>query len=1258
MIKRALVVIVISLCAALLGAVGVFLFADDARLISFLIKRLETATDTRIHYAADAAISRKAAPTLSLHELVIDDVEERYRIETGSLLVQISLPRLLVGQLDVERLWLGDTRIHVAQDRAASASPVAADQQAIIDLLALPLRPSVQDVQISQLSVLHEDGRVLLPASRLSQGSLQLKPEQGALALSAQLEVGGESFALNASLSGLNKGPIREPLPFSISAKGAIAEASAVGQIQLNQPAASVQATLNTRLPDLQRLPLETTVDIPGEVTAKAELSGNFEQLALMDLSADWTGPGQSSVRLSGRVGSVTEVEDIELSLAGQLDKAAWLAPVWPETIGPLDTAKVAAQISGNRSRLELRNVSLDARTADELDLSLTGQFGLANVLTAPESENIKVDLVFSAPTTRAARALLFDTIPELGPIKGRTEIRSTAGDPAFENIVVQTRDEQGIEVDLNGRIAQFPLNPDKPNKGYDLDVSMQATRTSVMAERAGLELPLNGALDLKYRIEGDTQALQLNQITLSARDTRATLLSATGQIRFREWDREDPLKAVDLVVDYSARDAGILRAWVEQEFPPLAYSAHARFHTVAGQHRIDDFRFTTAAGEPLVVSDTGSAERVTFLPEFSLEGIRIDSSMKTDDVARLNKLFKLDDKIPALGPLAFRATVTGTDRKLLIDDVLLTAGQESALRLETRGRLGYMSAARKWRLENTDLAVSADASSSQSLAAALGYRLPPLGPVQMRASVNDKDKTLGVEAIRIRVGDAARPVLRSQGSIGDLYAGSRIHLVTELNVGGRELAAFADRDALPELGAVTGRMVISDGNGTLGIDSLQLESTRKDLFSLYVDGQFDDFARPDTLELDSRMTARDMQLVGALLDRNWPDHGRVEFTGKLTRAGKTTGFNATLTSGIEKIDIALRGAFDKTPPQIKGKITAVNFFVPDLFEQERIRRAERHDTKTTSSAKEPVFSRTPIDVEWLKAVNLDLAVDIQSFDRTQSAAESARATISLKSGHLLVHPATLVYPKGEANLDVQLDARDALKLRFTMDGENLDPWRGLNLFASDSASAYKAENAALDVKISLGSSGDSPHQLASNLQGEFYAAVRNGKISQSKLRLLFVDVIGWAADLKEQRYDQMNCGVADFGVQQGVVTTDALFMDMPDITIAGEGTIDLGQERIDYVFIPKKKSRLIAKAEPVHVRGPLNDPRITAIPAKSLAVQAGKLGTLLFAPYVFAGILAGEYASGELKRGGDDASVCLKYLETRQARGGGQDLQ
>ena len=106
-------------------------------------------------------------------------------------------------------------------------------------------------------------------------------------------------------------------------------------------------------------------------------------------------------------------------------------------------------------------------------------------------------------------------------------------------------------------------------------------------------------------------------------------------------------------------------------------------------------------------------------------------------------------------------------------------------------------------------------------------------------------------------------------------------------------------------------------------------------------------------------------------------------------------------------------------------------------------------------------------------------------------------------------------------------------------------------------------------------------------------------------------------------------------------MTTNAFFMDTDDITIGGEGTVDLGREQIDYTFIPRKKSRLILKAEPVHIRGPLNDPSIKTIPVKSAALT---FGTLIFAPYVFAGVIAADFVHDKLGDSDGDASVCAKY--------------
>ncbi|MEA3243859.1 MAG: AsmA-like C-terminal region-containing protein [Pseudomonadota bacterium] len=1236
-VKRIFVAALVTLAAVLLGATGAWLLVDDATLVSLLVKRLESASDTRISYQDGASISRTWTPELSISELIVDDAGGRYRVETRSLQLQLSLPGLLIGRLDVPRLLIGDTRIDILKGSAAEEP----DKPLQLDLSALRLRPVLHEAQISELSILFEGDKFQLPATQVNELSLRVKPGKDIPELSAQLEVEGEKLSVDATLPNLHQALKRKQLPFSVTVKGAIADSSALGQVDFSQPEAVVQAELHSHFPDLNKIPdLSKNLELPGELTLRAQLSGPFEQLAAEELSADWTGPGSSSLKLDGRIANVVKLEGVELAVSGQLTDADWLTPVLPDTLGALDSAELAARISGDRSLVKFQDLSLKARSADELDLSLTGQLDLAQLLQTPEIENLDLKLAFTAPTTHAARVLIFDEIPEFGAISGTADIRSTHGDPTIEHIVIRTQDEKGVQVDLSGRIAEFPLS-DAPNKGYGLDVTMKATQTSLMAERAGMELPLSGPLDLRYRIEGDTEALELNQIKLSAGDKHKTLIGAEGRIHFGDWDQSDPMQSMDLAVRMSGRDTGFLSAWVEQDFPALAYQLQARLHTVDGQHRVDDYKLVTPKGEPLDIRETGSVDKVTFLPAFSMEGIRLDTRARTDDVARLNTLFKLDETIPAIGPLDLRMLVSGSDTKLLISKLTLNAGQEDVLRVEARGRVGHISAANKWRLKDTDLDLKARSSSSQALAQAFGHRIAKLGPVVAQASIRDKGKTLGVESMRIVVGDADRPTLAATGSIGDLYTASKVRIEAKLYMDGHDFARLADNQELPELGALTGKLLISDSKGALGIDSLHIESAKQDVLTLKLDGRFDDFSKPETLELNAKATARDANLWWALFDLEWPGHGLVELDAQLTRADGGTLFKASAISGEEKIDMVLNADFQTSPPQIKGKITAQNFFLPDPAEKKRQQIAREREEKKKPKQKPPVFSREPMNLGWMKKADVDLSVDIQSFDRANSEALSGNFRAVLKSGHLSVKPATLVYPKGRADLDLQFDGTDTPKFGFSLSGENLDPWRGLNVYEPGSRKQFETKDAELNVNIALTSSGKSRHDMAASAQGEFYVTMKHGKISQSKLNLLFVDIVGWASDQAKRRYDDVNCAIADYSIRQGLVTTNAFFMDTDRITIAGEGTLDLGREQVDYTFIPRKKSRLILKAEPVHIKGPLNDPSIEAIPVKSAALT---FGTLIFAPYVFAGMAVADFAHDKLGNGDGDSSICAKY--------------
>ena len=168
------------------------------------------------------------------------------------------------------------------------------------------------------------------------------------------------------------------------------------------------------------------------------QLAGSIDQLTLSNISANWEGPGESDLKVNGGIDNVAELEGIQLQLDGKLDKPDWLKPLLPDSMATLNSADLSAGISGAYKQLGIRAFKLQAKTEDELDLLLNGQFDVASQSAGMQPENIDLALTFSAPTTHAARGLLFEQVPELGAINGKTNVHAVTGAPALKDILIK----------------------------------------------------------------------------------------------------------------------------------------------------------------------------------------------------------------------------------------------------------------------------------------------------------------------------------------------------------------------------------------------------------------------------------------------------------------------------------------------------------------------------------------------------------------------------------------------------------------------------------------------------------------------------------------------------------------------------------------------------------------------------------------------------------------------------------------------------
>ena len=110
--------------------------------------------------------------------------------------------------------------------------------------------------------------------------------------------------------------------------------------------------------------------------------------------------------------------------------------------------------------------------------------------------------------------------------------------------------------------------------------------------------------------------------------------------------------------------------------------------------------------------------------------------------------------------------------------------------------------------------------------------------------------------------------------------------------------------------------------------------------------------------------------------------------------------------------------------------------------------------------------------------------------------------------------------------------------------------------------------------------------------------------------------------------------------------------LESKNASIVGGGTIDLDRETVDYVLLPKKRSRLFLKADPVEIEGPLRNPKVKAIPWKSATANLATAGGMVLSPFIFGSLAAGDYLTGHLKRR-LRKSPCQKYQKARKMEQG-----
>ncbi len=660
------------------------------------------------------------------------------------------------------------------------------------------------------------------------------------------------------------------------------------------------------------------------------------------------------------------------------------------------------------------------------------------------------------------------------------------------------------------------------------------------------------------------------------------------------------------------------------------------------GAYRFDDLKVMLGTKDALWVEVTGTLGALQLEGGVPLEKIALAVSFAAPSSEIFSHL--LPPEAPEFKAVKGRFNVEGTTETLVISDAHMTAEGPDGLVATVAGQTAELSLATGIRAQDLALDLDARWPNTESFYRLFDLDLPELGPVWARATLRNRGDGFTLTGIDVTAGSPDQPAVHVTGEVGDLLTFKGVKLIGEFDVA---TSAFLDMDAVPkgaELGKVHGRFDLSDTDGSLGLEVLSAEIEDTKLFSLTINGLFDDIERRDDLRMEAALTVSEASQLGLLFGIQTGPLDRLSFTGEVSGSDESFSAEGRAVFGKTEVTGNLSGTLKGERPVLRAKIYSPLFRLadvglvpqPDAPEPSQASKADAQEPKHRM-----VFGKAEIPFEALKNFDLDLDVLLEDLEGVHLDIDKVEVELDIVDGVLQVDPLSFNFVGGRIDLTLLADASGkSPELHLTLAANDVD----LGDLLSQSGVDVPLDG-ELYLVVDLKASGDSPRALASSLEGDFDLAIERGRVLTSLLRLTTSNPVSFLfTEAARKGYSNINCLILRFDVQEGLAQSQTVLLDTPNILVLGEGSIDFGKEFMDLNFSPQAKRRsLIAMSTPFGIRGPLANPSVEVNTAGATVRSAGKV---LLSPINVLGSLL-PFVSD---RGKDGDNPCLR-LESGLAR-------
>ena len=346
---------------------------------------------------------------------------------------------------------------------------------------------------------------------------------------------------------------------------------------------------------------------------------------------------------------------------------------------------------------------------------------------------------------------------------------------------------------------------------------------------------------------------------------------------------------------------------------------------------------------------------------------------------------------------------------------------------------------------------------------------------------------------------------------------------------------------------------------------------------------------------------------------------------------------------GSSDIHGELRYAASQPRPKLSGKLVSNQLLMADLAP------LIGADTNTEQKArggasKQPAGKVLPVE-EFRTERWRDMDADVEfTGKRIVQSAElpftDLFTHVVLNDGELSLEPLRFGVAGGKLDAQIRLNGRSTpLEGRAKLTARN---FKLKQLFPT--FEPMKTSFGELNGDAHLSGRGNSVAKLLGTANGGLKMIINDGAISRSLMEIAGLNVGNYVVGKIFGDEDvKINCAAADFGIKDGLATTQLFVFDTENAIIYIDGTANFATEQLDLKITPESKGfRVFSLRSPLYVRGTFGNP--------SAGVQAVPL-LLRGAGMVALGVIAGPAAGllALIAPSGGEPNQCAPLLQQMQ---------